>query len=122
LRFEPSQQIGVPLPLWRLDQSQLQLNLLQRLSLGRQIRWYELVGCIQVPKLLAHGAIMHAESLLALRGDAGIEAGANHFGGLLPLAKNLPGFPTAGPRFCGHFATLPAHGRRLSFSAIRDSS
>ena len=60
--------------------------------------------------------------LLILSGDAGIEAGADHFGGLLPLAKNLPGFPDAGPLFYGHFTKLPAHGRRVSFSAMWDSS
>jgi hypothetical protein len=65
---------------------------------------------------------LHRQRLLILSGDSGIEASANHFGGLLPLAENLTGFPDAGPLFYGHFATLPAYGRRLSFSAIRDTS
>ena len=72
--------------------------------------------------IFAHGAILHGQRLLILSGDAGIEAGANHFGGLLPLAENPPGFPAAGPLFYGHFTMLPARGRRLSFSAMRDSS
>jgi transposase len=66
--------------------------------------------------------ILHGQRLLILSGDASIETGADCFGSLLPLAKNLPGFPDAGPRFYGHFKTLPALGRRVSFPAMSDSS
>jgi hypothetical protein len=40
----------------------------------------------------------------------------------LPLAKNLPGFSNVGPLFYGHFTMLPAHGRRVSFSAMLEPS
>ena len=51
-----------------------------------------------------------------------IEAGTDCFGSPLPLAKNLPRFLDAGPLFYEHFAKLRACDRRVSFSAIRDSS
>jgi hypothetical protein len=72
--------------------------------------------------MLAYGTVFHGQRLLILTGNAGIEAGEDCFGGLLPLAENLPGFPDAGPSFYGHFTKLPADGRRVSFSARRDSS
>ena len=65
---------------------------------------------------------LHGERLLVKSGDAGIKAGANHFGGFLPLAENLPGFPDYGPLFYGHFTMLSDDGQRLSFSAMWDSS
>ena len=55
---------------------------------------------------------------MILSGDTSIQAGANHFGGFFPLAKNLPGFSYAGPLFYGHFTMLPAHGHRASFPAM----
>jgi hypothetical protein len=72
--------------------------------------------------ILAHGAILHGQRLLILSGDTRMEAGSDCFGSLLPLAKNPPKFPAAGPLFYGHFTWLPADGRRLSFPAIRDTS
>jgi hypothetical protein len=75
-----------------------------------------------VSGILAHGPALHGERLLILGGDASIEAGADRFGGLWTLAKNLSGFPDSRPLFYGHFTTLPAYGRRRSFSATRDSS
>jgi hypothetical protein len=71
--------------------------------------------------IFAHGAVLHGQCVLILRGDAGIETGANHFDSLLPLAENLPGFSDAEPLFYGHFTMLPGHGRRVSFSARWDS-
>jgi hypothetical protein len=53
--------------------------------------------------VLTHGATLHGERLLIQRGDSGIQAGADRFGGLLPLAKNLPGFSNVGPLSYGHF-------------------
>src|SRR5277367_1790892 len=35
--------------------------------------------------ILAHGAILHGKRLLIHSGDSGIQAGADYFGGLLPL-------------------------------------
>src|SRR5271165_4544766 len=72
--------------------------------------------------ILAHSPVLHGQRLLILSGDAGIEAGTNHFGGLLPLAENPPGFSDPGPLFYGHFTKLPAYGRRVSFPAMWDSS
>src|ERR1035438_59868 len=72
--------------------------------------------------VLTHSAALLGERLLVQGGDTSIQAGANHFGGFLPLAKNPPGFPGAGPLFYGHFTMLPVHGRRLSFPAMWDSS
>ena len=67
-------------------------------------------------------AVLHGQRLLILSGDASIETGADCFVRLLPLAKNLLGFPDDGPLFFGHFTKLSVHGRRVSFSAMRDSS
>src|SRR5664280_1133030 len=72
--------------------------------------------------IFAHGAVLHGQRLLILSGDPSIEAGANHFGAFLPMAENPPGFPDAGPLIYGHITTLPAYGRRVSISAMWDSS
>ena len=50
---------------------------------------------------------LHGQGLLILSRDAGIEAGANHSGGLLPLAKNLPGFLMPDPCFTGISRSSP---------------
>jgi hypothetical protein len=62
------------------------------------------------------------QRLLIKAGDAGIEAGADCFGVPFPLAKNPPGFLDAGPLFYEHLTKLSAHGRRVSFPAMCDSS
>src|ERR1700676_2451396 len=72
--------------------------------------------------ILTHGSILHWQRLLILRGDASIETCADCFGSLSPLAKNLPVFPAVRPLFYRHFTMLHRHGRRVSFSATRDSS
>src|SRR5579863_251576 len=71
-------------------------------------------GCI-----LAHGPILHRQGLLIVRGDTGVEPGAEHSSGSSAgVAENLSRLPLSGGPFYGHITMLPASGRRLSFSAM----
>ena len=47
-RIEPSQQISIPLPTWRLSRSQLRVHLFEGLPIRLQVRLRVVVGCIQV--------------------------------------------------------------------------
>ena len=72
--------------------------------------------------ILAHGADLHRQRLLIVRGNAGVEADAEHFRRFPCLAKNLIGFCLWKGPFGGHFGVSPKHGRSRSFSARQDSS
>jgi hypothetical protein len=58
--------------------------------------------------------------LLSVGGNAGVQAGAEHFRRFPCLAKNVFGFCLIGGRFGGHFGASPNHGRSRSFSARLD--
>ena len=72
--------------------------------------------------ILPHGATLHGQRLLIVGGNAGVQAGAEHFRRLPCLAKNVIGFCLWRGPFGGHFGVSPNHGRSRSFSARQDSS
>ena len=72
--------------------------------------------------ILPHGATLHRKRLLIVGGNAGVQAGAEHFRRFPCLAKNVIGFCLWRSPFCGHFGVSPNHGRSRSFSARQDSS
>ena len=70
--------------------------------------------------ILPHGAALHRKRLLIVGGNAGVQAGAEHFRRLPCLAKNVIGFCLWRGPFYGHFRVSPNHGRSRSFSARQD--
>lgn len=72
--------------------------------------------------ILPHGATLHGQCLLIVRGNAGVQASAKHFRRLPCLAKNVVGFCLRKGLFGGHFRTSPNHGRSRSFPARRGTS
>jgi hypothetical protein len=66
--------------------------------------------------ILPHGATLHGQRLI-VRGNAGVQADAEHFRRLPCLAKNVAGFCLRKGLFGGHFGTSPNHGRSRSFPA-----
>jgi hypothetical protein len=67
--------------------------------------------------ILPHGATLHRKGLLIARGNAGVQAGSQHFRRPSYLAKNVFRFCLLGSPFSGHFSMSPTHGRSRSFSA-----
>jgi hypothetical protein len=51
--------------------------------------------------IFAHGAALHGQRLLILRGDASIEAGADCFAVFFPWPKTFPDFLMSDPCFMG---------------------
>src|SRR5664280_3420497 len=72
--------------------------------------------------ILPNGATLHGQRLLIVCGNAGVQAGAEHFRWFPCLAKNVTGFCLRKGSFGGHFRVSPRHGRRRSFSAMQGSA
>jgi len=72
--------------------------------------------------ILPHGAALHRKCLLVIGGNAGVQAGSEHFRQFPSLAKNVIGFCLWRSPFYGHFGASPRHGRSRSFSAMQDSA
>ena len=68
-------------------------------------------------RVLAHGPVLHHESLLVAGRDPGVQAGPKHLRSPACLAKNVGGFCLPGSPFCSHSRILPDPGHRGSFLA-----
>jgi hypothetical protein len=67
--------------------------------------------------IVTHRPVLHRQSLLVSRGNAGIETRPQHFRLLPCLAKNVTGFGFLRGPFYGHWTRTVPPGRRRSFSA-----
>src|SRR5450759_67374 len=72
--------------------------------------------------VFAECADLQWNSLLVVRGAAGVETGAGHFRWFPCLAKKPTRFRLFRCLFGGHSEMSLLHGRRLSFSAMQDSA
>ena len=77
--IEPPHQHDIDLPAPRSFQQPLPQLALDRT--GSDFLHLHGDGPATPGGIFAHSAVLHGQRLLILSGDAGIEAGANHFGG-----------------------------------------